>query len=111
MKHLALVTTNSMKAEPWDVASAAFSKNNRAAMNSLSLVYKAMGDDASVPIVAGLMRELQKTIVAKHLVKSGMSVKDISNVLGVPYIWCRDTLLSNARKHDERTLAAHMSRL
>jgi DNA polymerase III delta subunit len=111
IKHLALITTNTSKTEPWDVASAAFARNQKEAMNSLSRVYRTMGEEASVPIVSGLMRELQKTIVAKHLLKSDMPVKDIAGVLGVPFIWCRDTLLPNARKHDEKTLASLMTRL
>jgi len=110
-KHVALVTSSTSKAEPWDVASAAFAKNTREAMNSLSRVYKSMGEEASVPVVYGLMRELQKVIVAKHLLSADMSIKDIANVLSVPYIWCRDTLLINVRKHDDKTLAGHMSRL
>jgi DNA polymerase III delta subunit len=110
-KHLALVSANTSKTEPWDVAAAAFSKNTKEAMNSLSRIYKSMGEEASVPIVYSLMRELQKLIVAKNLLSADMPIKDIANVLGVPYIWCRDTLLTNARKHDDKTLASHMGRL
>lgn len=110
-KHLATVISSAMKAEPWDVSNAAFAKNKVEAMNSLSLMYKTMGDEASVPITSALIRDLQKVIVARHMMDGGAPIEDIATVIDMHSYRCKEFFLPMVRKHDQRSLARHMSRL
>lgn len=110
-KQIALVVSPVITAQPWDIAEAAFGKNSLMAMNLLSQVYRGMGDEASVPITAALVKELQKVIVARHLLDSGVAPDELAGLIEMHPYPCKEFFLPRVRKHDSRTLAEHMSRL
>jgi DNA polymerase III delta subunit len=110
LKHLALVIASTQKVEPHDVVDATFAKNTRVAMNSLSLLYKTMGGDASVPVCSGLMRELQKIIVARHMIDRGQEA-DVATALDMHPWRCKTFFLPTVRKHSQKDLSGFMSRL
>lgn len=104
------VTAITPTAEPRDVVEAAFGKNLKGAMNALSLLYKA-GDEASVRITYGLMREAQKMLAARHLLDKGSSDDEIAAAVGMHPYRCKLTFLPNVRKHDQTSLIRAMRRL
>ena len=107
---LRLITTTSLAAEPWQVAEAAVAKDPKKAMNLVSTVYKSMGDDASVPVVSALMKQIEKLIIARQMLDRGASEEEIA--AGVDMSKGRlFHFLPLVRKHDFQTLVGHMSRL
>lgn len=98
-------------AEPKDVVEATFAKNVHGALNALSLLFKTMGDEASVPVTYGLMREAQKTITARHLLDKGASDEDIATTLGMNPWRCKTVFLPTVRKHSAESLVKCMRRL
>jgi len=110
LKDLQLVVTASPSAEPWQVAEAAVAKDSRRAMRLVSTVYKNMGDEAHVPVVNALMRQIEKLVVARQMLDRGASEEEIAAGADMT----RGRLfyfLPMVRKHDLRTLVGHMVRL
>lgn len=111
MKHVSSVIAITPKSEPKDVVEYAFAKNRKEAMNSLSQVYKTMGDEASIPIVYGLMRESQKALSARAMLDKGSSDEDIATALGQNPWRCKTFFLPMVRKHSQSSLLQYMRRL
>lgn len=110
-QHVASVIAVTPTSEPKDVVEAAFAKNTKAAMNSLSLLYKTMGEEASIPVTYGLMREATKTLTARYMLDKGSSDEEIAVALGMNPWRCRSFFLPMVRKHDQRALAQYMRQL
>lgn len=110
LQDLQLVVAPSPSAEPYQVAEAAVAKDSRRAMRLVSTVYKNMGDEAHVPIVNALMRQIEKLVVARQMLDRGASEEEIA--AGVDMTKGRlFYLLPTVRKHDLRSLVGHMARL
>ncbi len=100
-----------LHAKPWEIADAAFSKDVKAAMNSLSRVYMTMGEEASVPVSAALIDKVQKVILARHMLDGGFSEEEIASALDMHPYRCKVALMPVVRRHDQKSLARVMSRL
>jgi len=109
--HVRQVIAPTFPVEPSQVANAAFQKDARGALNAVALLYKAMGDDAILPILAGLTRQAEKLTLARHLLDQGSSDDDVAVLLGYNPWWCRTFFLPIARKHDMASLVRIMGRL
>jgi len=109
--HVASVIAVTPKSDTSEVVNAVMAKNPRDAMAAFSLLYRNLGDDALVPVTAGLQRELQKVIVARAMLDRSASSDEIAAALGIHAGWCKGGFLPNVRKHDLRSLQSHMSRL
>jgi DNA polymerase III delta subunit len=79
-------------------------------MNALSLLYKG-GEDASVRVTYGLMRETQKMLTARFLLDKGSSDDEVAAAIGMHPYRCKLTFLPNVRKHDQTSLIRVMRRL
>jgi DNA polymerase III delta subunit len=110
-QHVASVIAVTPTAEPKDVIEASFAKNVKGAMNSLSLLYKSMGDEVSVRIVFGLMIEAQKLLMARYMLDKGSSEDDIAAAVGMHPFRCKVAFLPNVRRHSQKDLARLMRRL
>lgn len=110
-EHLVKVTSASPVAESFHVAEAAMIKDRKRAMNSLSILYKNQGEKALVPVVYALMRQVEKTLIARRLLDKGTSEADVAVALGVkPWVF-QKSILPQARQHGAKDLVRHMGRL
>lgn len=109
--YLSSVIAVTPSSEPRDVVEATLNKNLNGAMNHLSLTYKAMGDEASVPIAYGLMREVSKTLTGKHMLGQGRSEEEIAAALGMHPWRCKTFFLPMVSKHNIADLVRYMKQL
>lgn len=110
-QHVISVIAVTPNALPKDVVEAAFAKNPKQAMNSLSLLFRSEGDSASVPLVYSMMRETQKYLTARYLLDKGASQDEIATAVGMHPYRCKISLLPHLKKHDQRSLISLMQRL
>jgi DNA polymerase-3 subunit delta len=110
-EHVSLVTTRTPKAEPYQVAEAVLAKDSRLAMNLFSVLYMNSGDDANIPVVRALMKQIEKTATIRSLLDRGVSEEDIAVLLGMKPWPFKNVAAPLARKHDLRALVRHMGRL
>jgi len=111
LDHLKLVMTPGSNAEPWTVSDAAFDKNTKKALNSLSSLYKYVADDPAMPVLYSMMRQAEKLFVTRTLLDAGVAHDDIAARLGVHPYKFKLTLLQQAGKHSKRKLASVMQNL
>jgi len=111
VEQVVLVIAKSQTAEPFQIAEAAFSKDSRKAMNTLSTVYKNMGDDAHVPITFSLIRQAEKFVLARSLLDGKASEDDIAVALGMNPWRCKNQFLPLVQRHQMPDLIRLMGRL
>ena len=83
LDHLRLTVAPSPTAEPYEVAESAFMKDRKKALNTLSTVYRAMGDEAHVPIAFSLIRQAEKVLLARSLVDQSKDEEEVAGALGM----------------------------
>ena len=110
-KHLLLVTSPSPTTDPFQVAEASISKDPKRAMNALSVLYKNEGDDAFVPVVHALMKQVEKTLIIRRLLDKGVAEDEIASAVGMKPWPFKNFALPVARKHDSGNLVRQMERL
>lgn len=109
-EHVTLVVAQARSAEPYQVAEAAIEKDARKAMNTLSVLYKTQGDEVNIPVVAALIKSIERAMIARRVIDRGGSEEDVASHLGVhPFI--AKKLVPHIRKHPFGLLARHMGRL
>lgn len=112
INHLKLALSPSPTAEPWQVAEAAIQKDSRRAMNLLSTLYKNQGDDANVPLVNALIRQVEKLVLARQMVDGGCSEDEIAALVEMSPKRVKFFYLPQVvQKHVLAQLVKHMSRL
>ena len=109
--HLKMVLSPSPSAEPFQVAEAAAERDSKKAMNLLSIVYRTMGDEAHVPLSFSLIKQVEKLIVARHLLDRGVPDEEIAVAVGMHPWRCKNYFLPNVRKHTFGALVSCMSML
>ena len=106
-----LTVAPSPTAEPFQVAEAAITKDSRKAMDTLSTVYKVMGDEAHVPITFSLIKQIEKLVVARDLLDKGTSEEVIAEAMGMNVWRFKNVFLQAVQRHKMRDLVGHMTRL
>lgn len=109
--NLALTISPSLTAEPWQVAEAAVSREQSKAMNLLSTLYKNQGDDANLPMVSALIKQIEKIIPARQMLDRGMTADEIATIIEMHPYRCKNFFVPMVRKHHLGTLIGHMTRL
>jgi len=99
LEHLRKVIAPSPSAEPWQVAEAAAERDSKKALNLLSLVYRTMGEEAHVPISFSLIKQIEKLLVARHLLEKKATDEEIAVAIGMNPWRCKTYFLPNVRKH------------
>lgn len=95
---------------PWAVSDAAFAKNPKRALRAVALLMQDKGDEALVPIVAALMKQLESVLLMRHLLDQQATVETMGAALGLhPYRVQKD--LSTVRKHTVPELLNQMKKL
>jgi len=110
-KHVQLVLAWQTPAEPWQVGDAVVEKNVRKAMNLVSLLYRYMGDGASVSITYALMRQVERLIIARQMVDKGDDPKVIAERLDMKPSVFEYRFLPQVKRHSVRQLRQHMKTL
>jgi DNA polymerase-3 subunit delta len=109
--HLKLVVSASPSATQFQVAEAALAKNAVQAMNLLTIMFKNNGEEATVPIVYALMKQIERAIVVRKLLDKGVSDDEIAAAVGMkPWLY-KNQLLPSVNRHAFGDLVLHMRRL
>ena len=108
---LLLVTTPTLQADPFQVAEAAMAKNPKGAMNALSILFKNSGEQACIPIVYALMKQVEKTMIIRRMLDTGMPQDEIAVAVGMKPWPLKNFAMPIARKHDWSRLVQYMKRL
>lgn len=96
---------------PWDISDAAGKKSKRKALTLAGLMFKYEGDNAAVPIVAALMRHVEKLIVARFLLDKGQTPKEIAGAINMaPFVYEKN-FAAVVRKHSTDGLRLQMKKL
>ncbi len=111
IEQVALVIAKSQTAEPYQVAEAAFAKDARRAMNTLSTVYRTMGDDAHVPITFSLIRQTEKFVLARSLIDRQTPEDEIATALEMNPWRFKTQFLPVVQRHRLPDLVRLMGRL
>lgn len=98
-------------AEPFQVAEAALARDLPKAMNTLSLVYKTLGQEAHVPVVSALQRQVEKLVVARQMLDRQATPDDIATAIGMNVWRYKNHTAAVVKKHTLGSLIAHMGRL
>lgn len=110
-EHLILVTSPSPQSDPFQVAEAAIQKNPKKAMNGLSILFRNSGEQACIPVVYALMKQVEKTMVIRRLLDTGTPEDEIAAAVGMKVWPFKNFAMPVARKHDWAMLVQHMKRL
>lgn len=110
-EHLKLVVSASPTATQFQVAEFAIAKDERQAMNSLSRLFVNMGDEALVPVVNALMKQIERALIVRKLLDRGVSEDDVAASVGMKPWPFKNNLLPHVQKHSARDLVRHMGRL
>lgn len=105
------VLAASPSAEPYQVAEAGVERNLKKAMNLLSLVYKTMGEEAHVPISYSLLKQVEKLLLARHVLERGGSEDDVATAIGMHPWRCKTYFLPNVKKHTMTSLTSQLGSL
>lgn len=111
IEQVRLVVAASPTAEPFQVADAAFAKDSKKAMNTLSTVYRLMGDDAHVPITYSLIKQVEKFVLARAMLDKKASEEDIASALSMHPWRCKTQFLPLVQQHSMPALLGYMIRL
>lgn len=110
-KHVMRVIAPDIPVEPYEVAEAASNKDPKRAMFLVSLLFKNLGDGASVPITAALLRQIEKLIVARQMLDKGDETSVIAARLGIHAFPLQREVLPRARKFTVPELLRQMQNL
>lgn len=110
-EHLVMVTSPSPQADPFQVAEAAIQRNPKKAMNGLSILFRNSGEQACIPIVYALMKQVEKTMIIRRLLDAGTPDDEIAAAVGMKPWPLKNFAMPVARKHDWAKLVQYMKRL
>lgn len=97
-------------AGPWTVSEAAFAKNPKRALRAIALLMQDKGEEALIPVVAGLMKQLETVLLLRRLLDQRASVETMGAALGLhPYRVQKD--LPTVKKHTVPELLSQMKKL
>jgi DNA polymerase III delta subunit len=72
---------------PWDVAEEAVHRRPRHALSYVALLFEDKGDEVAVPIVAGMMKQVERLLVMRSMSDQKQSDEAIGAVLRIhPYV-------------------------
>lgn len=110
-EHIALVTTRTPKADPFQVAEAVMAKDLRRALRLFSTWFMNAGENSLPLVVRALMTQVERTARIRSLQDKGVSEVDIAGLIGMNEWRYKNTQAPLARKHEVRSLVSHMGRL
>lgn len=72
---------------PWDVAEEAVQRHPKRALSYISLLFDDKGDEVLVPVVAALMKQVERLLILRSMVDQGKSPETMGDVIGIhPYV-------------------------
>lgn len=110
-KDVIFVTSPDAPVDPFDVAKFATNKEPKKALRMVSMLFKSLGDSASIPITAGLLSQVERLIVTRQMLDQGIEIKTIAEALGVPPYPVQKDIVPRARKHTVPALLCQMKNL
>lgn len=110
-KDVLKVVAAEVPAQPRDVAEAILEKDVRRAMNHVSLLYRYLGEGASVPITNALLRQVEKMVIARDMIDKGDNLETITSRLTMSEKQVKYHFLPKVKKHDLGHLRRQMKNL
>jgi DNA polymerase III delta subunit len=110
-EHLSYVVSPTPKVEAFEVATEVMKKNWRSALSSFSVLYMNNGDNALIPVIRSLMKQVEKTAIIRHLQDRGIGAADIASLIGVKEWVYKNISSPIAQKHDSESLVRYMRQL
>ncbi len=72
---------------PWDVAEEAVRRRSRHALSYVALLFLEKGDETAVPIVAAMMKQVERLLLLRSMIEQKKSPETMGGVLGLhPYV-------------------------
>lgn len=109
--HVFSVIAPDRPAEAYEVADLALQKRLKDAMFKTSLVFTYLGEGAAVPITSGLMRQVERMLVARQMLDKGDGSAVLAVRFNVPEFVCKKNIIPVAQKHTVPVLLRHMQNL
>jgi len=110
-KDVLKVVAAEVPVQPRDVAEAILDKDVRRAMNHVSLLYRYMGESASVPIANALLRQVEKMVIARDMIDKGDGLDMIVSRLTMSEKQVKYHFVPKVKKHDLGHLRRQMKNL
>jgi DNA polymerase III delta subunit len=105
------VAAPDIELDPFEVAKIATNKEAKKALRLVSSLFKINGDSVAVPITAGLVSQVERLIVTRQLLDSGVEQKTIAEMLGIPLYPVQKDIIPRAKKHTVPELLLQMKNL
>lgn len=108
-----LVVAPSPTSDPFQIADAVMMKDMRKAMNGLAHVYRNSKDEgeANIFVVSALIKALEKTFLARHILDRGGSDEDVATRLSMHPWRCKTQFIPQVKRHSSADLARHLGLL
>lgn len=110
-KHVALVTSPTPKAEPYQVAEAVLMRKYNKAIRLLAILQLNLGDGSLIPLTRALMKQVERSVVIKTMQGSGSDEDEIAAYLGMKLWPYRNSAAPIANKHSLQELVGYMGLL
>lgn len=110
-ENLVFTVSPTSTVEPFQVVEAAADKNVLKALNGLARLYKNSGDDPSIPLAYGLMKLVERLLIARFMLDKKVSEDDIAIQLGMNPWRCKNFFIPQVKKHSVGNLVYMMQRL
>jgi DNA polymerase III delta subunit len=105
------VCSRQLPVMPWDVAEAACQKSKRKALGLAGLLFKYEGEGAAIPILASLLKNVERLVLARSLVDRGLPGSDVASALGLnPFVYEKN-YASVVQRHTAEDLLTQMKKL
>jgi len=110
-KEVLAVSPKQLPIMPWDVAEAAMHKSKKQALTMTGLLFKYEGDGVAVPIVASLMKQVERLLIARSLTDRGKGSAEIGAAINLnPYVF-EKKYAPSVRRHTAESLLVQMNKL
>lgn len=109
--HVYSVISPDRPAEAYEVGELAVQKNLKAAMFKASLVFTYLGEGAAVPITHGLLRQVERMLIARQMLDKGDGPDVLAVRFNVHKFVCMKNIIPVAQKHTIPSLLKHMQNL
>jgi DNA polymerase III delta subunit len=108
LRQVMLVASPAIPVEPYQVADAVMLRDAGKAMNLISRLYLHMGDSAWVPVVFSWMKQVERLLLAKHLLDRNDSISVIAARLGQKEYACKMNVIPLTSRHTQGVLVGQM---
>lgn len=109
--HILKVCSRQVPVQPWDISEAAAKKQPKRALQMAGLLFKYEGEGAAVPILASLMKEVERLLIARDLLDRGVLETEVAAALKIhPFVF-KKNVQPLVSRHSTPRLITQMKKL